>query len=121
MFRTRIAPIAMAAVIALGSTIGVAYAASNTPVGQNEGAQEVAAIVNAKTSLAQAIAAAEQQSGGKAIDAGLENENGAMAFAVDVAKDNTVQKVLVDLQSGKVLKVVAAESEQGENGEHEND
>jgi uncharacterized membrane protein YkoI len=121
MLRTKIVPIAMAAAIAVGSTVGVAYAANDNRSGENEGAQELATVVNAKTSLTQAIVAAEQQSGGKAIDAGLENENGAMAFAVDVAKDNTVQKVLVDLQSGKVLKVVAADSEQGENGEHEND
>jgi uncharacterized membrane protein YkoI len=113
MLRTKIVPIAMAAVIALGSAVGVASAANNTPVGESGGAQEIATVVNAKTSLAQAIAAAEQQSGGKAIDAGLENENGAMAFAVDVAKDNIVQKVLVDLQTGKVLKMVAADSEQG--------
>jgi hypothetical protein len=44
-----------------------------------------------------------------------------MAFAVAVAKDNTVQKVLVDLQSGKVLKVAAADSEHGEDGEHDSD
>jgi uncharacterized membrane protein YkoI len=121
MLRTKIVPIAMAAVIAVGSTIGLAHAASNDRGGENEGAQERAALVNAKTTLAQAIAAAEQQTGGKAIDAGVENENGAIAFAIEVAKDNTVQKVLVDLQSGKVLKVAAADSEHGEDGEHEND
>jgi uncharacterized membrane protein YkoI len=121
MLRTKIIPIALAAVIAVGSTLSVAYAANNNRDGDNEGAQELAAVVNAKTSLGQAIAAAEQQSGGKAIDAGLENENGTMTFAVEVAKDNTVQKVLVDLQTGKVLKVLAADSEHGEHGEHEND
>src|ERR1700704_6552537 len=114
MLRTKIVPIAMAAVIAVGSTVGVAHAANNDR-GANESAQELAALVNAKTTLAQAIAAAEQQTGGKAIDAGIENENGAMAFAVEVAKDNTIQKVLVDLQTGKVLKVVAADNDDGEN------
>ena len=120
MLCTRIVPIAMAAVIAVGSTVGVAHAANNDR-SANEGAQELAALVNAKTTLAQAITKSEQQTGGKAIDAGLENENGAMAFAVAVAKDNTVQKVLVDLQSGKVLKVAAADSEHGEDGEHDSD
>jgi uncharacterized membrane protein YkoI len=110
----------MAAVIAVGSTVVLAHAA-NSDRGANKSAQEVAALVNAKTTLAQAIAAAEQQTGGKAIDAGLENENGAMAFEIKVAKDNTVQKVLIDLQSGKVLKVAAADSEHGEDGEHDND
>ena len=120
MLRTKIVPIAVAAVIAVGSALGVAYAANNKHGGENEGAQERAALVNAKTSLAQAIATAEQQSGGKAIDAGLENEKGTMTFAVEVAKDNTVQKVLVDLQTGKVLKIVAADNDDGEN-EHDND
>jgi uncharacterized membrane protein YkoI len=117
MLRTKIVPIAMAAVIAVGSTVGVAHAANDKRGG--EGAQERATIVSAKISLAQAIAAAEQQAGGKAIDAGLENENGTMAFAIEVAKDNVVQKVLVDLQTGKVLKVVAADDE--EDGERDND
>jgi len=119
MLRTKIVPIAMAAVIAVGTTVGVAYAANDKRGG--EGAQELATVVSAKISLAQAIAAAEQQTGGKAIDAGLENENGTMAFAIEVAKDNTVQKVLVDLQTGKVLKVGASENERGEDGERDND
>jgi uncharacterized membrane protein YkoI len=121
MLRSKIVPIAMATVIAVGSAVGLAHAANSNHGGANEEAQEFAALINAKTTLGQAIAAAEQQTGGKAIDAGLENENGTMAFAVEVAKDNTVQKVLVDLQTGKVLKVVAADNEQGENGEHDND
>jgi uncharacterized membrane protein YkoI len=118
MLRSKIVPIAMAAVIAIGGTVGFAYAANNNRGGEHEGGQEIASVLNAKTSLAQAIATAEQQSGGKAIDAGLENENGPMAFAVEVAKDNTIQKVLIDLQTGKVLKVVADDNEQGE---HEKD
>jgi uncharacterized membrane protein YkoI len=105
----------MAAVIALGSTAGVAYAANNKRGGENESTQERAALASAKISLAQAIATAEKESGGKAVDAGLENENGAMAFAIEVAKDNVVQKVLIDLQTGKVLKVVAADNDDGEN------
>jgi uncharacterized membrane protein YkoI len=121
MLRSKIVPIAMAAVIALGGAASVAYAAKHERGGEHEGAQEIAAILNAKTSLVQAIAAAEQQTGGKAIDAGIENENGVTAFAVEVAKDNSVQKVLVDLQTGKVLKVVAADNEQGENDEQDND
>jgi uncharacterized membrane protein YkoI len=120
MLRTKIVPIAMVAVLAAGSVAGIASAANNKAGGENESAQERAALINAKTSIAQAIAAAEQQTGGKAIDAGLENENGAMAIAVEVAKDNTVQKVLVDLQTGKVLKVVVADSDH-EDGENEND
>ncbi len=56
-----------------------------------------------------------------AIDAGIEKENGVTAFAIEVAKDNAVQKVLVDLETGKVLKVVASDKEQNESDEQDND
>jgi uncharacterized membrane protein YkoI len=88
---------------------------------------ELNAIANAKTSLSQAIAAAEQETGGKAVDTGLENQDGTLAYEVQIAKGNTVQKVLVDLDSGKVIKVTAADVDQEEDagrdeaGEHEGD
>jgi uncharacterized membrane protein YkoI len=121
MLRSKLVPIAIAAAIALDGAASAVYAAKNEHGGERRGAHEIATILNAKTSLTQAIAVAEQQSGGKAIDAGVENENGATAFAVEVAKDNTIQKVLVDVQTGNVLKVVAADKEEDENDEQDND
>ena len=121
MLRSKLVLMAMAAAFALGSATSVAYAAKNEHGDEREGAQEIATILSARTSLAQAIATAEQQSGGKAIDAGIEKENGVTAFAIEVAKDNAVQKVLVDLETGKVLKVVASDKEQNESDEHHND
>jgi hypothetical protein len=54
MFRSKFLPATMAAVIALGAS-GAAFAAT----GENENGQEIAAVLGAKTSVTQAIAAAE--------------------------------------------------------------
>lgn len=121
MFHSKILPATMAAVITLGATTGIAYAGNRERSGETENAQELAAVLNAKTSLAQAIAAAEQETGGKAIDTGLENQDGNMTFEVEVAEGNTVKKVLVDLQTGKVVKIMAADTEHGENGHRDED
>lgn len=97
--------------------------------GENDQQSELNAVTNAKTSLSQAIAAAEQETGGKAVETGLENQDGVMAYEIKVAKGNTLQKVLVDADSGKVTKVMAADAgdenaeheDQDEDGEHESE
>jgi uncharacterized membrane protein YkoI len=114
MFRNRLIPVAMATVVALGSTVAIAYAGSND---NSQDSQEMAALRNAKISLAQAITGAEQQSGGKAINAGLNNENGAMTYGVEVIKGNTVQTVLIDINTGQVVKVLSADTEPEGNNE----
>lgn len=75
---------------------------------------ELAKLASSPTTLAAAIGTAEQQVGGKAVEAGYENENGQMLFEVEVAKDKTVHKVKIDVATGKVVKVA-----NGEDGEHE--
>lgn len=77
---------------------------------------ELAGLDSSPTTLAAAIGTAEQQVGGKAVEAGYENENGQMLFEVEVAKDKTVHKVEIDAATGKVVKVAI-----GEDGEHERD
>ena len=52
-----------------------------------------------------------------------------MAYEIKVAKGNTLQRVLVDVDSGKVTKVMAADAgdenaeheDQDEDGEHESE
>ena len=118
MFRSKIIPVLVAAVVGLGGTAAV-FAANGS--NQNRAQQEATAIQNAKISLVQAITAAEQYTGGKAIDSGIENQNGkVIAYEVKVVKDNTVQEVLVDLGTGQVMKVTAAHSEHEEAGKHKN-
>jgi hypothetical protein len=111
MFRKRLIPIALATAVVLGGTVGAVYA------GSDNNAKELTALQNAKISLVQAITGAEQKSGGKAIGAGLNNENGAMTYGVEVRKGNTVETVLVDLNSGDVVKVLPADSDAEGNNE----
>ena len=68
---------------------------------------ETAIMANAKISMAQAIATAEQQVGGKAVGTGIEDEDGTVYFEVEVLKDGKRQKVLIDPQTGNVVKTVA--------------
>jgi uncharacterized membrane protein YkoI len=88
--------------------------------GENDQQSELYAVTRAKTSLSQAIAAAEEETGGKAVETGLENQDGVMAYEIKIAKGNTLQRVLVDADSGKVTKVMAADDDH-ENGEHEDE
>ena len=80
-----------------------------------EDRDELAKLTTSPTTLAAAVATAEQQVGGKAIEAGVEDKDGNIVFKVDVAKDKTVQKVMIDAMNGKVLKVAA--SKDGEQDE----
>lgn len=84
---------------------------------------ELAKLASSPTTLAAAIGTAEQQVGGKAVEAGYENENGQMLFEVEVAKDKSVHEVKIDAATGKVAKVANAEDgeHEAENGEHERD
>ena len=63
-------------------------------------------------------APASTEGKGKAVDSGLSAENGAISYQVEVvAPDGKRTDVFVDLQTGKVLKMAAADStdEGGDN------
>jgi uncharacterized membrane protein YkoI len=81
---------------------------------------EAAIMANAKVTMAQAIAAAEQKTGGKAVGTGIEDQDGTVFLEVKVLKDDQRHSVLVDPQSGQVVKV-AIDNEQDENGDEEDD
>lgn len=115
MVRPKIILTTMVALITLAGA-GAAFAGENG--NETDQQSELNAVTNAKTSLSQAIAAAEQETGGKAVDTGLENQDGVMAYEIEIAKGNTLQRVLVDSDSGKIIKVMAADADH-ENGEHE--
>jgi hypothetical protein len=80
---------------------------------------EAAIMANAKVSMAQAIATAEQVTGGKAVGTGIEDQDGTVLVEVQILKDNQRHKVLVDPQGGQVTKVVPEDDE--ENGENDDD
>ena len=102
--------LALATIVALGGAAGIAQA------GDKPDAAEMAKLAAAKTSLSQAIAIAEKETGGKAIDADFDNKDGTLSLEIEVLKDNAVSKVIIDADTGKVLKVAAvADSEDEEN------
>lgn len=115
MTRSKLLSVAIAGVFA-ASMLGVAYAKNN-----ETRTNEAAVIANAKVTLAQAIVTAEQQVGGKAVGTGIEDQNGTVAFEVEVLKDGQKHKVLVDPQTGQIVKTAKADTEQNENGREDDD
>lgn len=75
----------------------------------------VADLAQAKITLAQAVAAAEQHAGGRATKAELESHKGKTAFEVEVVKGDAVSNVTVDAADGKVLVVKADRNDRHEH------
>ena len=107
--------LALAAVAALAGGAGIAEA------GDKPDSQEMARLMAARTSLAQAVAIAEKETGGKAIDADFDNKNGTLSLEIEVLKDNNVSVVTIDADTGKVVKVAVANGENDENDENNED
>jgi uncharacterized membrane protein YkoI len=89
-------PLALAGLLVLGLA-GPSYAASR------DEAREQTALQGTSVTLSQAIAAAEQQTGGKAFDAGADVDHGKPRIVVETNGPKGVQTVIVDAQSGKVI------------------
>ena len=103
-----------------------ALGASLAFAGANGGRENDAALLsNAKISLTQAIAAAEQHAQGKAVRAELEDENGTLVYGVEVASGTRTTDVKVDINNGKILSAQADqadhEAEGREGQEHDDD
>ena len=105
--------LALAAVVALGGVAGIAHA------GDTLDAPAMTRLMEAKTSLGQAIAIAEKETGGKAFDAGFDSEDGTMTLEIEVLKDKNVSKVRIDPDTGKVLKVTVADAADAESGDND--
>lgn len=86
-------------VVALATGGGMAYAVSSQ---QADTENNVLAISNAKIPLAQAIAAAEQQTGGNATRAEFEHEKGRWLAAVEIVKGGEVIDVSIDADQGTI-------------------
>ena len=84
----------------------------------NEEHNDAAALAQAKISLSQAIAAAEQKVSGKAVRAELEDENGTLVYGVEVVNGGKSTDVKVDIATGAILSAQAdqADHEGDENG-----
>ena len=66
-------------------------------------AKEQTALLATQVTLSQAIATAEQQTGGKAYDAGVDADHGKPRIVVETNGPKGVQTVIVDAQSGAVV------------------
>ena len=89
--------VAITGLLGLGALAGTAYAAA-----PGEG-PEAAALQGAKVSLSQAIASAEQQTGGRAYDAGVDTKGGQTSIIVETNGPKGVETVAIDAQSGGVI------------------
>ncbi len=96
MFHSKIAQAALAA------TLGLGLAAGAQAGERHRDRDENAAALAAKTSAAQAIAAAEQQTGGRALKVNFENEKGKPAYEVRILSKGALSEVYVDPDTGKV-------------------
>lgn len=100
MFRRT--PIALAVVGGLGVGAAVPVFATS-----NSEAQEQTALRNSKVTLSQAIATAEQQTGGKAYDAGVDVDHGQTRIAVETNGPKGVQTTIIDARNGNVVSTQA--------------
>lgn len=86
---------------------------------------ELDAVKTAKVTLLDAIRTAETEAKGKALDGQVGEEQGPPSYEIEVlAQNNLVSKVYVDMQTGKVLKVVDAtdkESDGEDSYDQQND
>ena len=92
------AALALVVLLGLGA---VAYAS------QSHEDNDARPILNTKLSLVQAIGAAEQHAGGRAIRAELENENGRIVYGVEVVGKTQVTDVKIDANSGQIVSTQA--------------
>jgi uncharacterized membrane protein YkoI len=115
MLSIKTIPAALTALVILGAVPAVAVA------NEHQDQAEISALQNAKVGLIDAIRAAEQKVGGKAIDTGIDNQNGTLRYEVKVLKDGAVQDMMVDAQSGQVVAAKANEDQNGPEQEQQND
>ena len=93
------ATIALACLLAAGLA-GPAFAGASET-------QEQTALMGTKLTLAEAITAAEQRTGGKAFDAGVDVDHGKARVVVETNGPKGVETVTIDAQNGRIIAVTA--------------
>jgi uncharacterized membrane protein YkoI len=93
---------AIAAAMLVMSHAGSGVSAAQNNNESHEGNVSTA-LASAKTTLSQAIVTAEQRTGGKAYEAGVDVEAGKPRIIVETTGPNGVQTVTVDAQNGQVI------------------
>jgi uncharacterized membrane protein YkoI len=102
-----------------GSLAALAIALVLPVSSQAEETNDAAILAKAGVSLSEAISAAEQSAGGKAVKAELEKSKGGLAYDVEVVAGNKVVDVKVDPANAKVLRTDEdkADQDDGEDAE----
>ncbi len=111
MLKTKAIPAVIAGALVLAPTLALAD--------EHDDRAGLSAFGNAKVSLPQAIAAAEQELSGKAFRADLEDQNGKLLYEVAVLKDGTAHKVKVNAELGKILASATEAQDREGDGEDE--
>ena len=104
------------AAVAIGAGVAGGAIADTDKHGLDDDAK---AMLAAKVTLADAIATAEKEAGGKAIDAGMDDQDGVRFIAVNVAEGEEVQTVLIDPQTGKVIKIGAKDDDEEDGDQND--
>lgn len=101
------------------SLLAAAIATAGTVAYASNGGMEndALAIVNAKTSLVQAVTAAEQHTNGKATHAEYEHSKQGWIYEVEVVSGAKVFDVKVDADKGTVIS--SAEDKADRKGDHD--
>lgn len=92
-----IIPATLAALLITSSLAGTAFAANR------EIDPEATALQGAKVTLVEAIGTAEQTTGGRAYDAGVDTKGSQVRIVVETNGPKGVQTVAIDGQSGQVV------------------
>jgi uncharacterized membrane protein YkoI len=90
------------AAIALAGALFLGLAGPAFAENSNE-AREETALEGMKLTLSQAISIAEDQTGGKAFDAGVDVDHGKPRIVVETNGTRGVQTVIVDAESGQIV------------------
>lgn len=99
MVRSKLIPVAVLVAVAF-SGAPAAFAASKKAADSSE----MAVVLSAKTTLGQAISAAEQETGGRALKAEMHNEKDTYFYEIETVAKDQLAEVLIDPATGKVTR-----------------
>ncbi len=95
------------ATFGLASLLGTAALINTALAASSDEKLEATALQGVKITLTEAIAIAEQRTGGQAFDAGADVKSGSPRIAVETNGSHGIQTVTVDARSGQVISIHA--------------
>ena len=112
--------IILTTLFAMALTAGAVTNVAQAGESKEKEAKELQLFSKAKISLIEAIKAAEHKTGGKALEAELDDGSNTVQFEIEILKDGKIYEVLVDGTTGNILKV-SLDDESSESTENEED